>query len=221
MRNTAIDWDVCRGLAKKRDPLFLDETIKSILSFQSEYSLGNAVALISNCSGKLVTSGMGKAGHVAKKASSSFSSLGIPSVYLHPGEASHGDIGVIQPQDILLVFSTSGKTREVLETVHFAKNLNVSSVISITSHVDSEIRPLSDVVIDMGAIKESGHLNIAPTTSIVVMLIIADMLAVISAEAKGFTMEGYAARHHSGYLGNKSRGEIGNADDEPRPSTES
>jgi len=162
----------------------------------AEYSKNNAV---------VITTGMGKAGHIAQKASSSFSSFGIPSFYIHPGEASHGDIGVVRPGDILIVFSTSGKTREVIETVDFTRKLNVGKIISITSHPDGIIRKKSDIVIDMGEICESGYLNIAPTTSIVVMLVIADMLATNVAEINKFTMKDFYIRHHGGYLGEKAK----------------
>jgi arabinose-5-phosphate isomerase len=158
----------------------------------------------------VITTGMGKAGHIAQKASSSFSSLGIPSFYIHPGESSHGDIGVIREGDILLVFSTSGKTREVIETVDFARKLNIGKVIAISSHYDSIIKIKSDITVDMGEICESGYLNIAPTTSIVIMLIIADMIATNSAEINNFTMKDFYIRHHGGYLGEKSKKEIKN-----------
>lgn len=187
--------------------------LKKHIKLDKSNSFYNACLIISNASknGKtLITTGMGKAGHIAQKASSSFSSLGIPSFYIHPGESSHGDIGVIKDGDILMVFSTSGKTREVIETVDFAKKLNIGKIIAITSHPDSVIRQKSDITIDMGIINESGYLHIAPTTSIVIMLAIADMIATNAAEVNGFSMKDFYIRHHGGYLGEKSKKESQN-----------
>jgi arabinose-5-phosphate isomerase len=205
--NVTNDWNLAE-LTDDRGFEFIRKTALAIAGIKISPFFHKAVQAISACEGKVITVGLGKAGCAARKVASSLSSLGIPSLYLHPGEASHGDIGVVSSKDVMLVFSTSGKTREVLETVSFAKKLGISSVISITSHKDADIRALSDIVIDMGEIEEAGYLNIAPTTSIIVMLVIADILAVICAEIRGFKMTDYADRHHGGYLGVKSRGEI-------------
>ena len=189
---------------------FLDSTIRALREMQVSCivpSIDKAVEAICSTNGKLICSGLGKAGIAATKASATFSSLGLPACYLHPADASHGDIGIVCPGDVLLVFSTSGKTREIIETIRLSKHLGVGKVIAITSHPDSPVRSLSDLVIDMGVIKEAGHLHIAPTTSIVVMLTIADMIATICSCRKGMTMEGYAARHHSGYCGAVARGD--------------
>jgi len=188
----------------------LDVLMHHIKNSQSMYDACRVISDGSKNNAVVITTGMGKAGHIAQKASSSFSSLGIPSFYIHPGESSHGDIGVVRPGDVLIVFSTSGKTREVVETVDFTRKLKIGKIIAVTSHTDSIIRQKSDITIDMGEICESGYLNIAPTTSIVVMLVIADMLATNAAEMKGFTMEDFYIRHHGGYLGEKSKKEIKN-----------
>jgi len=159
------------------------------------------VKKIAHCTGKVVTTGMGKAGIAMEKFSSTLCSLGVPSCFLHPGTASHGDLGVLSPDDILFVASTSGKTREVLETVESATNIGVSSIIGITSHSDSPLRDVVNHTLDMGVIKEEGHLGLAPTSSILVMLAITDALALVVAKKKGLTAEGYFQYHHSGYLG--------------------
>jgi arabinose-5-phosphate isomerase len=177
-------------------------------------SLVMASESICGCRGKVVTTGMGKAGHAAQKIASTFSSLGIPSCYLHPAEASHGDIGIATRGDILLVFSTSGKTREVIETAELFRRLSAGGidddggkVVSITSHPDSPIRSMSDVVVDIGIVREAGHLSLAPTTSIVVMLVVADAIATMCAWRRGLTKDEFGMRHHGGYLGRKCRGE--------------
>lgn len=182
-------------------------SIENLLTMGIVPSIVMAVDSICLCQSKVVTTGLGKAGHAAEKSASSFSSFGIPACYLHPASASHGDVGIIQKGDVLLAFSTSGKTREVIETVQLSRKIGVGKVISITSHSDSPIRNISDIVIDMGIIKEAGYLSLAPTTSIIVMLIVSDIIATICAKKKNVTNEFFGLRHHSGYLGAVARGD--------------
>jgi arabinose-5-phosphate isomerase len=186
---------------------FLDGTRDTLSRLSVPKDISKAVRAVLDCRGTIITTGMGKAGHAARKCSSSLCSLSFRSCYIHPGDAAHGDIGVACPGDVIIAFSTSGKTREVVETIGFAKKLGVSHVIAITSHPDGPIREISDIVIDMGVVEEAGHLGIAPTTSIVTMLILSDIIALTSAEMKGITIEDYGLRHHGGYLGMKCRGE--------------
>lgn len=186
---------------------FLHDTLTSIFKIEISESVAQAVEAVIKCKGAIITTGMGKAGHVARKCASTLCSLTFKSSYVHPGEASHGDIGIVSPGDIVIAFSNSGKTREVIETIEFARQLGANKIISVTSHPDSPIRKISDIVLDMGEISEAGHLSIAPTTSIVVMLIISDMIALVAAEMKGITKSDYGLRHHGGYLGQKCRGE--------------
>lgn len=196
---------------KERVEVFLSHTVDSIKAIPMSEGFNEACSSIKGCKGSIIFSGLGKAGLAAKKSAAIFNSLGITSVYLHPSESSHGDSGVIEEDDILMVFSTSGKTREVLETISIARSLKVSKVIAITSHPDAEVRKVSDIVVDMGVVKEAGYLSIAPTTSILVMLTLADMMATIVAEARGFRMEDYLMRHHNGYLADKAKKEIEDA----------
>ena len=168
-------------------------------------SLLKAVDLIVKCRGKVVTSGMGKAGIIAKKVSSTFSSTGTPSLYLHPGEAQHGDLGMLSKNDLLIVFSNSGKTREAIEMVALANRLNGArmKVVTITSHPDSELAKSSEIVLNIGNIKEACSLGMAPTTSTTAMLALGDVLCVLVMEEINFTMKDFAKRHHGGYLGEK------------------
>ena len=175
------------------------------IEIHSEFS--EIVEILLNCKGKVVTTGMGKAGIAMKKFTSTLNSLGFSSSYLHPGEAPHGDLGLISPKDILFVASTSGKTREVIEITDLARNINVNKIIGITSHPDSVLRKKADVILDMGIIQEAGHLKLAPTSSILVMLALTDALALVAAEEKNFTKEDYGKFHHSGYLGSQARGD--------------
>jgi arabinose-5-phosphate isomerase len=196
---------------KQRFETFISHTVDSLKAIPLSDGFNEACNSIKGCHGKLVFSGLGKAGIAAKKSAAIFNSLGITSVYLHPSESSHGDSGVIGEDDILMVFSTSGKTREVLETIAIARSLKVDKVIAITSHPDADVRKVSDIVVDMGVVSEAGYLSIAPTTSILVMLTLADMMAVMVAETRGFRMEDYLMRHHNGYLADKAKKEIQDA----------
>ena len=160
--------------------------------------------------GKLITSGMGKAGQIAMNIATTFASTGIPSVFLHPSEAQHGDLGIMQENDIMLLLSNSGKTREILELVTLAKNMNPKlKIIVITGNNDSELARISDVCLWTGKADEVCPLGLTPTTSTTLMTVIGDVLVVNVMKTTGFTKEMYAMRHHGGYLGKKSRGESG------------
>lgn len=175
--------------------------INALESIRLDSNFEQAVNLILSTNGKLITTGLGKAGHIATKAAATFSSTGTPSVFLHPSEAGHGDLGVVSPQDCILAYSTSGKTREIIETLKLSKIIGVQHAIGITSHIDSELRGLCDVVIDMGVINEPCPLGLTPTASSTVMLAISDAIAMCLMKHKEFTKHDYGLRHHAGYLG--------------------
>ena len=156
--------------------------------------------------GKLVTSGMGKAGQIAHNIATTFSSTGTPSVFLHPSEAQHGDLGILQKNDVLLAISNSGKTREIIELIDLKNNLYPNiPVIVITGHEDSPLALKADCHILTGAPNEVCVLGLTPTTSTTVMTVIGDALVVLMMEKIGFNAHDYAKRHHGGYLGVKSR----------------
>jgi len=156
--------------------------------------------------GKLVVSGMGKAGQIALNIATTFSSTGTPAVFLHPSDAQHGDLGVIQPNDVLLLISNSGKTREILELVDLAENLYKGlPLIVITSNKESQLAMQADVCLETGNPKEVCILGLTPSTSTTVMTVIGDVLVVMMMKRINFSNEDYAKRHHGGYLGDKSR----------------
>lgn len=156
--------------------------------------------------GKLVASGMGKAGQIALNIATTLSSTGTPSVFLHPSDSQHGDLGVIQEKDILLLVSNSGKTREILELVNLAGSLYEGlPLIVITGNKESELAQIADVTLFTGAPAEVCPLGLTPSTSTTVMTVIGDILMVLMMKKIGFTNEEYAKRHHGGYLGSKSR----------------
>ncbi len=168
-------------------------------------SFDGAVEALYECRGKVVTTGMGKAGLVARKFAATLCSTGTSAVYLHPGEAAHGDLGVVTSGDCIVAFSTSGKTREVLDLIEFARRLRCGPIIGITSHAQSDLRRASTLVVDMGIIAEPCPLGLTPTASIAVMSSISDALALVLMEKKQITLQDYGLRHHGGYLGAKAR----------------
>ena len=164
-----------------------------------------ALRLLENVPGKIVATGMGKAGFVARKFAAILSSTASPAIFIHPAEAAHGDLGMLAEGDCIVAFSTSGKTREVLEFIELSRHMKVGGVIGITSHRDSGLRDLSDVIINMGVITEPCSLGMTPTASMAVMSAVGDALALALMERKGVTREQYGLRHHGGYLGKRAR----------------
>lgn len=156
--------------------------------------------------GKLVTSGMGKAGQIAMNIATTFSSTGTPAVNLHPSEAQHGDLGVLQPNDVMLLVSNSGRTREILDLIELARNLYPEiPTIVITGKADSELALKADATLFTGGSPEVCPLGLTPTTSTTMMTVIGDILVVNVMRLTGFSKADYAKRHHGGYLGHKSR----------------
>jgi len=156
--------------------------------------------------GKVVASGMGKAGQIALNIATTFSATGTPAVFLHPADAQHGDLGVIQQNDILLLVSNSGKTLEIIELCELAKRSGYNTkIIVITGNADSDLGHLAEVTISTGHPQEVCPLGLTPTTSTTVMTVIGDALVVLMMKRIGFTAADYAKRHHGGYLGIKSR----------------
>ncbi len=196
----------------------INEAIQSILQQEAEAvrnipvsgGYEEAVSLIVKQvhaqGGKLITSGMGKAGQIAMNIATTFSSTGTPAFFLHPSEAQHGDLGIVRDNDIMLLISNSGKTRELLELVQLTRGL-VPDIpfIVITSRSDSPLAAEATVCLETGAPKEVCPLGLTPTTSTTVMTVIGDILVIGTMQRIHFTNKDYAKRHHGGYLGSKSR----------------
>jgi arabinose-5-phosphate isomerase len=156
--------------------------------------------------GKLVTSGMGKAGEIANNIATTFSSTGTPAVFLHPSEAQHGDLGILQENDVLLLVSNSGKTREITELIDLKEALfPYIPVIVITGNPESPLATKSDCYLLTGSPREVCPLGLTPTTSTTVFTVIGDALVVLMMEKIKFSAGDYAKRHHGGYLGEQSR----------------
>lgn len=188
----------------------LQQEAKAVLNIPVTGAYEKAVALIAEQvhvkKGKLVTSGMGKAGQIAMNIATTFCSTGIPAVFLHPSEAQHGDLGILQENDLLLLISNSGKTREIVELIQLVRNLNPElKFIVITGNPESPLAMQSDVCLCTGRPDEVCPIGMTPTTSTTAMTVIGDILVVQVMGKTGFTVADYSKRHHGGYLGEKSR----------------
>ncbi|MGE0625929.1 MAG: SIS domain-containing protein [Pseudomonadales bacterium] len=191
----------------------IDERMRAVIAAEAaaigairvDDNFVRAVEVLLACDGKIITTGIGKAGYIANKFAATLCSTATPAVFVHPAEAAHGDLGLVDTHDVLIAFSTSGKSREVLEILELARHLGVATVIGITSHPDSELRRLSDFVLDMGEVEEACPLGLTPSASMAVMLAISDAIALALMEQKGVTREQWGLRHHGGYLGRAAR----------------
>jgi len=197
----------------RRETVDIKERMRAVLTAEAEAisrididdDFEQAVRALAACQGKVLTTGIGKAGHIARKFAATLCSTATPADFIHPAEAAHGDLGLVARNDVLVAFSTSGKSREVLEILELARHLGVATIIGVTSHPDSELRTYSDLVLDMGEIEEPCPLGLTPSASLAVMLAISDAIALALMEVKGVTREDYGLRHHGGYLGRTAR----------------
>lgn len=182
----------------------IDNEIKGIIEVASKLndSFEQLIEVISNSKGRLVMCGMGKSGHIAKKMFATFVSTGTPSMYMHPAEAFHGDLGMIQENDIFFAISNSGETSEVTQLLPFIK-ANGNILISMTGNPESTLGQISDFHLDIGVEKEACPLNLAPTTSTTVSLVLGDAIAVALMKASNFQAENFAKYHPGGALGRK------------------
>lgn len=196
----------------------INEVISAILQQEAEavrnipVSSGyeDAVTLIvkhvHELGGNLITSGMGKAGQIAMNIATTFSSTGTPAYFLHPSEAQHGDLGIVRGNDIMLLISNSGKTRELVELVELTRGLAPDmQFIVITGNPESPLAQEATICLLTGAPTEVCPLGLTPTTSTTVMTVIGDILVIGTMKRINFTNKDYAKRHHGGYLGSKSR----------------
>ena len=184
--------------------------IEGIQNIPVDRMIGEAINLmhrqVHDKKGKVVVSGLGKAGQIGHNIATTLSSTGTPAVFLHPLEAQHGDLGILQQNDVLFLISNSGKTKEILELLPLARKLFPDiKAIGLTGHPENELGTLVDVCLSTGYPKEVCPLGLTPTTSTTVMTVLGDILVVTLMKKINFTKSDYAKRHHSGYLGIKSR----------------
>lgn len=155
-----------------------------------------------HCQGRIVVTGMGKSGHIGDKIAATLASTGTPAFFVHPGEASHGDLGMITPKDVVLALSNSGETEEILTILPIIKRLNVP-LITLTGNPDSRLARAASANIDVSVEKEACPLGLAPTASTTAALAMGDALAVALLESRGFTEEDFARSHPAGSLGRR------------------
>ena len=190
----------------------LPSIIRSVIETEAKHLLNyisiprpellNAVDLIVQSSGPLIVCGIGKSGHIARKIASTFCSLGKPSLFVHPCEASHGDLGVIQPNSVIMILSNSGETNELSDLLHYCRS-NKIPIISITANKKSTLSQFSRVVIDYGNLDEACLNGLAPTTSTTMALAIGDALAVATSSELKIAPEDFFRYHPGGKLGSR------------------
>jgi len=162
----------------------------------------DACQLMLNCSGRVIVTGMGKSGHIGKKIAATLASTGTPSFFVHPGEASHGDLGMITPNDVVIALSNSGETAEVVTIIPLLKRMN-APFISITANPNSSLSKAAAANLHIGVEKEACPLGLAPTSSTTTQLVLGDALAIALLEARGFSAEDFAFSHPGGSLGRR------------------
>jgi arabinose-5-phosphate isomerase len=179
----------------------LEKEARSILEVKERLddSFDQAVEAINGCRGRVVFSGMGKAGLIAKKIASTFSSIGIPSLYLHPAESVHGDLGIVQKEDLFFIISNSGETDEVVRMLPWIKRMGLRSIV-VTGNVSSTIAGFGDIVLDI-RVEEACPYNIIPTSSTTCALALGDAIAVVLMKERAFTREDLALLHPGGTIG--------------------
>jgi len=165
-------------------------------------SVARAVALMMACKGRVVVSGIGKSGHIARKIAATLASTGTPALFLHPAEAAHGDLGMVTAQDVLIAISYSGESSELAVVIPAVKRMGVP-IIAMTGKPESRLGQTADVHLDVGVDKEACPLNLAPTASTTVTLALGDALAVALLELRGFKSEDFALSHPGGALGRR------------------
>lgn len=183
------------------------EAVRNIpITEEYEKAIDLIIKNVHGSGGVLITSGMGKAGQIAMNIATTFSSTGTPAYFLHPSEAQHGDLGILRKNDMMLLISNSGKTRELVDLVQLAKGL-VEDIqyIVITSNPETRLAKEAAACLYTGSPKEVCSLGLTPTTSTTVMTVIGDLLVVSVMKRINYSNADYAKRHHGGYLGSKSR----------------
>ncbi|MDB5906153.1 MAG: arabinose-5-phosphate isomerase, partial [Massilia sp.] len=165
-------------------------------------SVGHAVGLLLACRGRVVVSGIGKSGHIARKIAATLASTGTPAMFVHPAEAAHGDLGMVTPQDAFIAISNSGESAELMSILPIVKRMG-APLIAMTGKPGSSLALLADVHLDVSVEKEACPLNLAPTASTTVTLALGDALAVALLDARGFKEEDFARSHPGGALGRR------------------
>jgi len=197
-----MSFDPAQALRLAHDTLDIEAAAVLGLKRRLGDDFARAVALMLDVAGRVVVMGMGKSGHVGRKIAATLASTGTPAMFVHPAEASHGDLGMIQPQDAVLAISNSGESEELTAILPLVKRLG-APLVAITGGAGSTLARCADVVLDSGVEKEACPLNLAPTASTTAQLALGDALAVALLDARGFRAEDFARSHPGGALGRR------------------
>ncbi len=200
--SSALVFSTDRALALAQDTLHTEADALSAAALRLGPAFGQAVDLILRSQGRVVVMGMGKSGHVGRKIAATLASTGTPAMFVHPGEASHGDLGMITAADVVLAISNSGESDELTVLLPVLKRMAVP-LVAMTSRPDSSLGRHADHFLDTSVAKEACPLNLAPTASTTVQLAMGDALAVVLLDARGFRAEDFARSHPGGSLGRK------------------
>ncbi len=176
------------------------DTINRLKKSLTPESLTKALDYMQNSKGRIIITGMGKSGHIGKKIAASLASTGTPSFFVHPAEASHGDLGMITEEDVVIAISNSGESRELVDILNYCKRFGIK-LIAITKNSQSSLGKASDVVLELPNNGEACPLGLAPTNSTTATLVLGDILTVGMIERNGFSKEDFNARHPGGKLG--------------------
>jgi len=190
------------ALEMARDVLRIEADAVQALAARLDDRFTRAVELLLQCKGRVVVSGIGKSGHIARKIAATFASTGTPAIFVHAAEAAHGDLGMITRDDVLVALSYSGEGDELLTMLPVAKREG-TPLIAMTGNATSSLARLADVHLDVRVDKEACPLNLAPTSSTTAMLALGDALAVACLDARGFGPDDYARSHPGGALGRR------------------
>jgi arabinose-5-phosphate isomerase len=191
-----------RALELGREVLNIEAAAVQALAARLDESFLDALNVILRCEGRVIVSGMGKSGHIARKIAATMSSTGTPAYFVHPGEASHGDLGMITSEDVIIALSYSGESQELLTIVPVIKRQG-AKLISMTGNPSSSLGKAADVHLDARVDKEACPMGLAPTASTTAALALGDALAVALLDAKGFGKEDFARSHPGGSLGRR------------------
>ena len=193
-----------RVMALARETLAIEaDAVRALHDrLDADDSLVRAVAVLYACTGRVVVSGMGKSGHIARKIAATLASTGTPAMFVHPGEAAHGDLGMVTAQDVFIAISNSGESSELMDILPVVKRMG-TPLIAMTGKPQSRLAQLSDVHLDISVAKEACPMNLAPTASTTVTLALGDALAVALLDARGFREEDFARSHPGGALGRR------------------
>ena len=184
------------------ETLEIERQALSVLAQQIDDRFSRACEIILKCKGRLVITGMGKSGHIGRKMAATFASTGTPSFFMHPGEAGHGDLGMLVAGDVLIAISNSGKSDEIMMLMPLIKYLGVP-LITISGDERGPMPQNADVALTLGNIQEACPLGLAPTSSTTATLALGDALAVALLDARGFTSDDFARSHPAGALGKR------------------